>query len=48
MDNFSDAIDIDSKNDVATLEQILKLMKPNIEGKFGVESEADKIFAEAI
>ena len=48
MDNIYDAIDFASKDDAATLEQILKLMKPNIEGKFGVESEADKIFAEAI
>ena len=47
MDSFSDSIDVASKDDNATVKQILKLMKPHIEEKIGVESEAAKIFTEA-
>ena len=48
MDNNSDAIDIASEDNASTAEQILKLMKPHIEEKNGVESEAAKILTEAI
>ena len=48
MDNHSDAINVDSEEDDATVEQILKWMKPNIEEKIGIESEAAKIFIESI
>ena len=37
MDNCSDAIEAASKDDFATVEQILKLMKPHIEEKFSIE-----------
>ena len=41
-------IDVASEDDAATVEHILKLMKPHIEEKIGVELEAAKIFTEAI
>ena len=40
MDNNSDDIDVDSEEDDATVEQILKWMKLHIEEKFGIELEA--------
>ena len=48
MDNRSDDIYVASKDDAATVEQILKLMKPHIEENFGVKLETAKIFTEAI
>ena len=48
MDNRSDDIYVASKDGAATVKQIFKLMKPHIEENFGVESEAAKIFTEAI
>ena len=48
MDNCSDDIEVASKDDAATVEQILKLMKPHIEENFGVELEAAIIFTESI
>ena len=43
-----DAINVSSEEDVATVEHILKLMKPHTEEFFCVESEAAKIVTEEI
>ena len=42
--NSSDAINVSSQDDIATVEHIFKLMKLHTEEKIGVESEAPKIF----
>ena len=48
MDNCSNATDVSSEDDAATVEQILNLMKPHIEEKIGVELEAANISTDAI